>query len=351
MESSETVYALADLVIDVGAFDPSTAVQVREYWDGPQDSLIDFVVPAFNEEERIVRNLESIVECSTETNVLVVLADGCTDDTLTVLLAWAASGGWAGRSTRRVIVASISDSVFETMSDSVGIALTSSPYIVEVQADMLIQHRGFDALLVKALTVRSDLIAVSGRGTERQHARIGGQRRLCWASRVLDRTARLWDQMRLRRASVYFPGRLAYYSTGRAGRLGSLIEMPAHLETPPRLYLGETVMRGPLAMKREYFERLGGFDTHRYFLGDDDHDLMWRAWSLRRYRCGYVPISFASPLSDGATRRVRDEAAEARFQVVRQHYLDAQRDAGVIGDSRPLGRFARRIVRVERESR
>ena len=64
-------------------------------------------------------------------------------------------------------------------------------------------------------------------------------------------------------------------------------------------------MRGPLLVDKKKYLEVGGFDSERFFLGYDDHDLAMRAWNLKGYRSGYVPVGFLSPLADGATRKMR----------------------------------------------
>ena len=77
-----------------------------------------------------------------------------------------------------------------------------------------------------------------------------------------------------------------------------------------RIWLGETVMRGPLLIDRQKFNKLGGFDTRRFFLGYDDHDLALRGFNEFGYRCGFVPVSFYSPLKAGTTRKPRSLRSE-----------------------------------------
>lgn len=52
----------------------------------------------------------------------------------------------------------------------------------------------------------------------------------------------------------------------------------------------------------------------------DDHDLAYRAWRDRRYRSGYMPVRFSSPLDAGSTRRERDPDEELRYRELRAHY-------------------------------
>jgi hypothetical protein len=61
---------------------------------------------------------------------------------------------------------------------------------------------------------------------------------------------------------------------------------------------------------------LNFLDEEHYVLGDDDHDMFARAWVLKQWRCGFVPVEVYSPLEWGSTRKPR--SAEA------QGYLDTR---------------------------
>lgn len=345
MRRTTTSRVLADLVRPTGAFSPDIVIDITEFVADEGEVLVDFVVPVFNQAEIIVRNLQSIVESSMLANCVVVVVDSSTDETLHRVMAWADGQSWRSGQTRRVIVAATSEPVFETIADSVGIALTSARFIIEVQADMLVAQQAFDACLVGALEAQADLIAVSGRGTQPQIlAPAWAQSRGSVVSRLLEQFSARWERVRLKNASAYSPSRLSYWIGGRVGRLGDFIDMP--LKKPDRnlLYLGQTVMRGPLALRRSYFEELGGFDTARFFLGDDDHDLMLRAWHRRGYRCGYAPVGFSSPLADGSTRRERDASAAARYSELQMHYQRARSEVVETQVSAARRKSRRRVI-------
>lgn len=352
MRRTRTSRVLADLVQPTGAFSPDIVIDITEFVADEGEVLVDFVVPVFNQAEIITRSLQSIVESSILANCLVVVVDGCTDDTLRRVLAWAGTSTWQLGNTRRVIVAATAEPVFETMADSIGIALCSSRFIIEVQADMLMSHPAFDELLINALEARKELIAVSGRGTERQPLASGQAIRVgAIVARVFDRLSAIVERVRLRNASAYSPSRLSFLLGGRAGRIGELIEMPTRVPHRQSLFVGQSVMRGPLALRRDYLEDLGGLDTGRYFLGNDDHDLMMRAWRHRGYVCGYVAVSFSSPLAEGTTRRVRDPAAAARFNELEKFYSHARAESAEHGRSPVRLRSRRRIIRLSRSPR
>jgi GT2 family glycosyltransferase len=77
-----------------------------------------------------------------------------------------------------------------------------------------------------------------------------------------------------------------------------------------KIFVGETIMRGPLIIDLEKLKNIGCWDEGGFFQAYDDHDFCLRAYVLGGYRVGYVPISFASPTLDGTTRKKKSLLSE-----------------------------------------
>jgi hypothetical protein len=69
-------------------------------------------------------------------------------------------------------------------------------------------------------------------------------------------------------------------------------ELAAHSR---KMWVGETVMRGPILFRRAEYNQYGGFDIMSFFLGNDDHDLFLRA-RQRGKNVAFTPLHFSSPL-------------------------------------------------------
>ena len=149
---------------------------------------------------------------------------------------------------------------------------------------------------------------------------------------------RLAAQLAMQRHQ-YRPTTLEHALGDGIGRIGGLVDVPAVLHGRDTLYLHETVMRGPYALDRRRFLDVGGFDTGRFFLGNDDHDLAVRAWRDFGYRVGYTPVVFSSPLELGTTRRTRTGEEQRVFDALRDHYAQASRSSALFtrssNDRRP----------------
>ena len=230
--------------------------------------------------------------------------------------------------------------LFETRCDDFGIRVSEAKYVLEIQADMLIRDLGFDARYLKAMKSHRELIAISGRGCHTFNE-IAAAYSLSMGAATFDNMNfpnflinRLRTFLRIffstfisqkenseaqnsQKVQVIFPTDEVYpmlnhfEKSGRAGKLGKLVELsddaPQYFKNV--VWVGDTVMRGPLFIDKSKYIELGGFNLGNFFLGYDEHDLFLRA-AHHGYRCGYVATKFDSPLNMGSTRSRRTLSTE-----------------------------------------
>ncbi|MGA1811057.1 hypothetical protein VH571_01590 [Frondihabitans sp. 4ASC-45] len=326
MQSDSTVQ-LSDLISAWGAFDPETSLTKSIFAHDDAASpppKVTFVVPVHNQEGRIAANLTSITSNAAESHELVVILDGCRDGSQDAVMAWVMVEASRSLLSRVTVLASQSD-LFETICDSIGVAIAAGRYIVEVQADMHIEQKAFDSALVAALETVPELALVSGRGAHSfaGMAPRGAAALISFAKRVFRRGYGIIHG--LQREHSVLPGE--WLLSDEIGRVGNFIESPLAHRDEGVVYLHETVMRGPLAFEKSRFHDLGGLDVNSFFLGDDDHDLALRAWGVFRWRAGHLPIQFSSPLEAGSTRVVRTEEDAKRFRALSDHYGRARQSS------------------------
>lgn len=337
---------LRDLVEQTGAFDPHQAVHVQTHVaEGASAAEIAIVMPVFNQASTIAAVLDALRACLTLPHEICLVLDGCSDGTEQVVKAWAAAAAAAAGETTRIVIAQLDSSVFETVSDAIGIALTEAPIVIEVQADMTLQQPGFDACMRMALERVPQLLLLGGRGAHTFAAAVGTS-----SGPLARRLAALRERLLnwyFERRGAYSPTRIEHLATDRIGRTGSRVEVPSRADAG-FVWIQQTAMRGPLAFVRERYERVGGLDTRRFFLGHDDHDLALRGFEDAGFVSGYIPISFSSPLALGATRRERSEQEQAEFDRLRNYYADRFRESrlGRAADRESFPRAARPRIRI-----
>ena len=253
-------------------------------------------VPVHDQEGIIVRNLQSIFTNTTGSFELLMVFDGCTDASERLVLSYLQSKDWSKLPhIHRICVIHQHTSIFETACDNMMFRLAQGQYIVEIQADMQIMTYGYNYILTKPMRIWNDIIAVSGKA-----------------------------------AHKYFK----WLNGNGIGRIyNNQVEEPLHLryEDMDVFYEWETCNRGPMVLDALKLKELGYLDEQNYVLGDDDHDLMARAWSQKQWRCGYVPLEVYMPMAHGSMRKPMHEkdkvVIETRKKRATTSFLESLRQS------------------------
>jgi glycosyltransferase involved in cell wall biosynthesis len=233
------------------------------------------VLPIHNQATRIRSILDSVVDMTVGSYELLLIVDGCTDNTLEYVQSWCEELSRPPNMTHLEVIVNPPPGLFETSCDNQGFRMATGTYIVELQADMKILTFGYNLILASPLEQYPDLLGVSGRCCHRLNASPGME----------------------------------------VGKLGSTVERPHTVlhtfDGFGTIFLSHTVNRGPLVLRRSMLQELGYLDEEHFVLGNDDHDLFTRAWVLKQWRCGFVPVEVYSPLEWGSTRMPRSKEAQA----------------------------------------
>jgi glycosyltransferase involved in cell wall biosynthesis len=225
--------------------------------------IYSIVTPIYNQENIIVRNVNSFIEKTEDLFELILVLDYCFDKTEENLLKYLDTLEKPRENLIQIRVFKNSEKpLFETKCDNIGFRASIGTYCLEIQADMEMTEQGYNLELEKPFKMFQNIIAVSGR---------------C--------------------AHNLFDGR-------GIGKLGEAVEQTLETLGIERgvFYSFETCNRGPLLLNRAKLEELDFLNETDFYLDNSDHDLMARAFLEKQYMCGYVPIEFNSPLKDGSTR-------------------------------------------------
>ena len=222
------------------------------------------VVPIYNQDKIIVKNLQSIIDNTVENFEIILILDYCFDNTEKNIFDYL--NNYTNIKKNLICIKIFKNEekpLFETKCDNIGFKNSLGKYCLEIQADMEMIENGYNLHLTKPFNLYNNVIAVSGR---------------C-AHNLFDHNSGI-------------------------GKLGTNIEKNVNELNVDKnkFYVFETCNRGPLLIERKKLEELNFLDEENYFLDDSDHDLMARAYLEKKYICGYVPIDFKSPLCDGSTR-------------------------------------------------
>lgn len=310
----------------------------------PASVEISVILPVYNQQATIGEVINCLANSIESNFELIVIDDASTDLTCERIIE---SVGIISKYPNLVkaFVYKNSFSRFETFCDNFGVSISSGYYCLEVQSDMLINDPGFDIRLISAIEKNEKIALISGRGVEplapiiRQYKSLLGTDRVETKSIFKHVISRLIYHLKVEKflfgsdestnfsilsgkseSKIYtHPSESDFLLDGKSGRLGNSLNYTLDVNFPRTvIYLGETVMRGPLFFKTELIKKIGNFDIHRFFQGFDDHDLCARIMS-HGYRVGYCPINFSSPLHLGTTRKKRSISTELLilFQILR----------------------------------
>ena len=334
--------------------------------------LVSVIVPIFNQEDIVIENLFAIKKSMSLPWELIILDDASFDNSLNRIIEWIDLDKYDSKCLTRVRVYKNSSEMFETHCDIFGFNVATGDYLLEIQIDIKINEKNFDSKLVNAILAHPDILMLSGRGTHKlidvgkEYSRSSNSNKsfyfnlkflFFWLLKRLVRSSRrffvsnvanspnkeLGDKgLTTRRLasdeSVVFPSTEDFIDSGVAGMVASLIDYECSAENllSGRIWLSETVMRGPLLISRAKYQELGGLDGRGFFLGNDDHDLAYRAWKDMNWRTGFVPVSFESPSKDGSSRKEKKLSTMVRFLLLRYLTSKQRKKTGLYDFSRKI---------------
>lgn len=298
---------------------------------------ISIVLPVFNQQVGIAKVIQALIKSMSMSFELIVIDDASEDDSLTEVLE-----SCEGEYSKNLVnffgysVYQNRKSKFETYCDNFGFSVAKGNFLIEIQSDMIINDHGFDKRLFRAMEIFPELFAVSGRGTEPMNAIardfLAHHENFKNLPLMLLRLVinyikrRVKIPLKLSFNSVhknlesteleeFFIESEDFVTIGRAGRLGhDLFKLHLVGNMEKRLiYFGDTIMRGPLFLRKSMYTQIGGLNANAFFLGFDEHDLFLRARIERNWRVAYSPINFSSPIGMGTTRKPRSLKQEIAF--------------------------------------
>jgi len=230
------------------------------------DSII---LTVHNKEWLIKEVITRIFKHTTSSTELVVVLDGCTDNSeaeLNEVLSLAPNHF-------KVKIIYTPD-VFETKANNAGMKVATGDYIIIVQDDMLINEPDWNLRLRKPLETFSDVFAVTAR------------------------TAHNW---------IYNPNSIHQYIEEDLDDCWSDILIHtnhAHKDNTPRniFAIRDSVNRGPLLLSHDIVKKLNYLDESFAPSDMDDHDICYRAYKELGMKSGCYWINYLSEESWGGSR-------------------------------------------------
>lgn len=283
-----------------------------------QSPEVTLIVPFHRAYSAIQENIPYLMKSVNVDFDLLILADGGSKNELTTTIASLENSLATTTHLCELRVFHVPVPVYETRSEDFLIRQSRTNIVISVQADQKIADPTWVSRMLIAKGLQPEMLFLSGRGihpfsdairdfvdSKTGSVKSGGRFSFLLPSVI--RRLKLAGH-RPSGDPVTNSGSAAtehgFLESGRLGRLGAKIEDSVIQEPGSSIVLavGGTVMRGPLMISKDLYLELGGFDTSRFFLGNDDHDLAIRGWREHRYTCGYTPVGVRSDLAQGTSR-------------------------------------------------
>jgi glycosyltransferase involved in cell wall biosynthesis len=270
---------------------------LKEYSFNNESNIeYSIIIPVYNQENIIVKNINSIIKYTKNTFEIIIILDFCNDNSEKNIIMYFDNIENINNDLVNVRIFKQPNSpIFETSCDNIGFIFSKGKYCLEIQADMEMTQNGYNIELTKPFLCLPNVIAVSGRCAHN----------------------------------------LFKHNIG-IGKLGGLVEKSVNELgiDKNKFYIYETCNRGPLLLCKDKLKKLGYLDECNYHLENSDHDLMARAYINYNYICGYVPIDYISNLEDGSTRKndpYKKINDEYKYKRIDKHEIKGY--TGISGES------------------
>ena len=282
---------------------------------------LTIIIPFHDSEDQLTSNLPGLLNSVDVCFDLLLLSDG-NDKSMNERLLKKMEPQLAATLRKLKVFWSVLP-IYETKAEDYLIRQSETDWVMSVQVDHQITEDGWASRMLQVIKTNPRMIMLSGRGihpfeeavADLIRSRTGSVKsggkfgRFLLSARMRMRLGgaslqQISDSCEIAREPEHVRAE-SFLSSGRMGKLGTLIEQRSvpNNKCVAMLAIGGTVMRGPLLINRSLYQLMGGFDSARYFLGNDDHDLAIRAWREKGLACGYTPIDVVSSIRDGTSRR------------------------------------------------
>ena len=220
--------------------------------------MISIVLTVHNKDSLVEKVLSSITTNSHAMSELIVVLDGCTDKSAQVVERFFTNN----KVNHKIIV---TNDVFETKANNEGLKNVTNDYSIILQDDMVVDEMGWDKRLISPLLAFDDIFAV---GAKNAH-------------------------------NNYLTG--ADLNSGKdLIKHGEMTN--AQVDDRKNLRIRNSINRGPIAFKQSSIEQLNFFDEEYSPYTWDDHDLCYRAFLQKSWKCGSFPVKVISKKEWGTTR-------------------------------------------------
>lgn len=254
---------------------------LRSYvYNGNNKVTYSIIIPVYNQEQIIVKNIKSILEYTLGSFELIVILDFCDDNSEENITTFFDTYNNKNSNFYGVRIFKQPNSpVFEASCDNIGFVNSFGDFCLEIQADMEMQEIGYNLQLSKPFALLDNVFAVSGRCAHNLFDRFDGIGKL---GVNIEKTV---EEMRINKNTFY---------------------------------VYDTCNRGPILFSKSKLEKVNFLNEKKFYQDNSDHDAIVRSNLSEKSISGYVPINFLAPLHDGSTRKKTFNHINSKYKRLRE---------------------------------
>lgn len=280
---------------------------------------IFIAIPIKNQAGFIVNILKSAINHNMAKTRIALLFDNCTDTSEIEIITFIDQLTHPYDNVLTIDLLKSDGDLFESTCENLLFSLSNEPFYMSLQADIEFQDDTFISTALYAFKQIPSLFAISGR------AITSFDREFHMAQSKVMRL--IFNLPRL-----FFPHWFRYqllgFSPSRKGYFGDLARPPATQmlftkKQKQTLYIGDSIIRGPIIWCAITFNNLNGFNDVVFYLGRDDTDICLRARFDLEMFVAYLPCKYFSDPLRGTTRKIR--TSEAVREMSKRDQLSSSR--------------------------
>jgi len=241
-----------------------------------------------NRDFLLEKTLKSIKDFTIGTYELVVVLDGCTDNSEKICKDW--------KHHFKNFKLLYADNIYETLSNNLSMKNSNGEYIIIIQDDMIITELGWNERLSTPIKKFDDIFAVSARCAHN------------WSinSNSIDINENEYNENRWADILVHYD---------HAG---------IDHNTPRNVFVvRNSCNRGPLLLRNDIVQKLDYLDAD-FAPGDlDEHDLCHRGYKQLGMKCGVFIVGFLHKHEWGASRNPEDLYGLPKSWVLKSHFKNS----------------------------
>ncbi len=268
-------------------------------------AVLTIAMPVCNQEEIIASILNTLFQSLSLASRIILVLDACSDGSELEVKNFLMHRSGESEKVVEVTILKTSEDLFEASCEAICLKLTTTNYFVSLQSDIYMNDSTFFERAIIAMSRHPDIAGISGKAV------------VSFFPRSL-----VPPKIGILRFIINFPTRIAGRGPLFLGRFGSHHIYFGDVSRPlasymyfskrsqKTVFLGHSIIRGPIIWKTSSLVEIGGINHLSYFLGWDDYDVSYRLWKVLRQRVGYLPSKSYSIPNTGTNSKPRTNLAD-----------------------------------------